>query len=91
MKTIHKILITLGLVLLCFAGCEGDLTGVKETDSSPVNSEKTVFIQFKGGTDTSFVCNKIVYDILRGEKITFYNDTETTTILINQIMYFNYE
>ena len=39
MKNIHKILITLGLVLLCFAGCESDLTGVKETsDSIPVKT-----------------------------------------------------
>jgi len=33
MKTIHKILITLGLVLLCFAGCESDLTGAGDNSN----------------------------------------------------------
>ena len=46
MKTIHKILITLGLVLLCFAGCESDLTGVKETELQ--KSSNDILLQSDG-------------------------------------------
>jgi len=57
-------------------------------DYIPVNS---VYVEFNNGNDTTIECNKIIYDILRGQKITFFKDTTTTTILINEIKYFKYE
>jgi len=77
------------IALLSIAGCDVVQLPYSETDSRSV--VKSVFIQFNDGTDTVMACDRIVYDILRGEKIRFYNDADEITILINQIKYFKYE
>lgn len=67
------------------------------SENNPVNQSNNIVnhslsIQFKDNKDTVLPCDRIIYDILRGEKITvIYNDTITNTFLINEIKYFKYE
>ncbi len=54
METIKKILVTLGLVLLCFAGCESDIIGTNDlqTDGIGLVSNEFLFTQEYGYCDT---------------------------------------
>lgn len=70
MEIIKKILVTLALVLLCFAGCESDLTGVSGSQDikglAPVDNF-LVTQSYGYCNDTMCVGTSIILDIIEGQ------------------------